>query len=207
MPWRPMANVPLPPPTASLAPPSRHARCLPSKQSPWHSARTPPNMSSGCVLGPVCAGAPPPGAPGAAAGGAARAAGTAACSAPSGMPLIRYSTARSGLLNAARIARTTSSRGKPISQTWGFQGREPGGGKARRWRERGQNGQQADKCLLILAFACVLRKSCKSNGDPHTRRGPPAGIPEHPESRAPLLTCAIFSSRAVPTSSSDPDAA
>ena len=32
------------------------------------------------------------------------------------MPFMRYSTARSGLWKAARKARTTSSRGKPISQ-------------------------------------------------------------------------------------------
>ncbi len=36
-------------------------------------------------------------------------------SAPGGMPDMRYSTARSGLLYAARMALTTSSRGKPMS--------------------------------------------------------------------------------------------
>lgn len=48
-----------------------------------------------------------------AARGAAATAGGG--SADSGMPVMRYSTARSGLLNAARIARCTSPLSKPIS--------------------------------------------------------------------------------------------
>mmetsp|Transcript_19034 Transcript_19034/g.62041 ORF Transcript_19034/g.62041 Transcript_19034/m.62041 type:complete len:258 (+) Transcript_19034:700-1473(+) len=61
---------------------------------------------AGAAPPPVAGGAPP------AVGGAAAGAGG---SAPSGMPVIKYSTARSGLLNAARRAFTTCSRSKPIS--------------------------------------------------------------------------------------------
>jgi hypothetical protein len=49
-------------------------------------------------------------APAAVAGGAA-----SGSPSPAGMPVIRYSAARSGLLKAARMARSTWSRGKPIS--------------------------------------------------------------------------------------------
>jgi hypothetical protein len=78
-------------------------------------------MLRGCVLGPVVAAA---GAVGAAAvGAAAAAAGVGAAtgaggSAVSGMPDMRYSMARSGLLNAARMARCTCSFSKPISIIW-----------------------------------------------------------------------------------------
>mmetsp|Transcript_8204 Transcript_8204/g.16903 ORF Transcript_8204/g.16903 Transcript_8204/m.16903 type:complete len:251 (-) Transcript_8204:342-1094(-) len=74
------------------------------------------NMLRGCVFGPpgaaaaAAAGVPTAGAPACAAGGAA-----AGGASSSGMPVMRYSTARSGLLKAARIARTTCSRSKPIS--------------------------------------------------------------------------------------------
>jgi hypothetical protein len=40
------------------------------------------------------------------------------------MPVIKYSTARSGLLKAARSARTTCSRSKPISQICVGRGRD-----------------------------------------------------------------------------------
>lgn len=54
----------------------------------------------------------PRGIPGALPAAAATGGGA---SAPGGMPDIRYSTARSGLLYAALIALTTSSLGKPMS--------------------------------------------------------------------------------------------
>ena len=91
---------------------------------------------------------------------------------PSGMPVMRYSTARSGLWNAARKARTTSSRGKAhLTDLHGAPHHTSRGRTSYFWALRvfkicfqSDEAAPEELCGMLGAIKGILRMGCPAAG-------------------------------------------